>query len=69
MNQIDKIQPSVVTKVIAYEDGELSNEDTISLFQELLDSGLVWKLQGHYGRTMCRLIDAGLVIDGNYLES
>jgi DNA-binding IscR family transcriptional regulator len=53
MDQLDKI--------IAYEQGDLSEEDTIKLFQELVNSGLVWSLQGHYGRTATRLIEAGLI--------
>ena len=53
MDQIDKI--------IAYENGELDDEKTIELFQELVDSGLAWKLQGHYGRTAMALIEAGYV--------
>lgn len=48
-----------VDKIIAYESGELSDEDTISFFQELIDSGLAWQLQGHYGRTAKFLIDEG----------
>lgn len=44
------------------KNGELDEEDTIALFQELVDSGLCWSLQGHYGRTAAQLIDADLVI-------
>ena len=46
--------------IMAYEDGELSDEEIIKGFQELIDSGIVWKLQGHYGRMATRLIEAGL---------
>ena len=49
-----------VSKLMAFEDGELSDEEAIALFQELIDSGLVWQLQGFYGRTAARLIEAGL---------
>jgi hypothetical protein len=49
-----------VDKIIAYESGELDNEQTIALFQELIDSGLVWQLQGSYGRSAIDLINAGL---------
>lgn len=52
MDQLDQI--------IAYEQGDLSEEDTVTLFQSLIDSGLAWMLQGHYGRTAQRLIEAGL---------
>jgi hypothetical protein len=47
-------------QIIAYEMGELDEDEVIRLFQNLIDSGLVWKLQGHYGRTARALIDAGL---------
>ncbi|MCS5595234.1 MAG: hypothetical protein NZ730_11930 [Porticoccaceae bacterium] len=48
-------------QLIDYERGELDANETTKLFQELIDSGLVWNLQGHYGRTAYALIEAGLV--------
>ena len=53
MDQIDKI--------MAYEQGELGEEDTLALFQDLVNSGLVWKLQGSYGRTAQDLIKGGYI--------
>ena len=50
-----------VDDIIAYEQGELDEEATIDLFQRLVNSGLAWSLQGHYGRTAMALIEAGLV--------
>jgi hypothetical protein len=52
-------QPSI-GELIAFEDGSLSQDDTVSLFQRLIDCGLAWKLQGCYGRTAKALIDQGL---------
>ena len=49
-------------KIIAFEDGELTEEEVIELFQGLVDTGLAWQLQGFYGRTAKQLIDAGLVV-------
>jgi hypothetical protein len=52
---------SLTSDIIAYESGELDEEDTIILFQKLVDNGMAWSLQGHYGRTAAGLIEAGLV--------
>lgn len=46
--------------MIAWEEGELGDEETIRLFQALIDSGLVWRLQGCYGRQAAGLIKDGL---------
>jgi hypothetical protein len=47
-------------QLIAYEYGTLTEEQTIQLFQYLIDSRLAYQLQGHYGRTADQLIEAGL---------
>ena len=48
-----------VDKIIAFESGELDFDATVELFQELIDSGLVWQLQGSYGRMASSLIENG----------
>jgi hypothetical protein len=48
-----------VDKIIAYEGREMSDEDMVEFFQELVDTGMAWTLQGHYGRTAMALIEAG----------
>ena len=38
----------IVGKIMAFEQGELENEEVYALFQFLLDSGMLHSLQGSY---------------------
>ena len=49
-----------IDAIIDYENGDLAEDEIIELFQELIDTGQAWTLQGHYGRTAQALIHAGL---------
>lgn len=51
----------LLDKMVAYEAGNLTMQEMVDLFQQLVDSGDVWKLQGFYGRTAKALIEEGLV--------
>ena len=53
---------NVTDYIIEYEDDNLDGAHTIKLFQYLLDSGLVWKLQGSYQRVMKCLLDDGYLV-------
>ena len=54
-----------VSAIIAFESGELDGDKVVELFQHLVDTGLAWQLQGHYGRTAMALIEQGLVSKGD----
>jgi hypothetical protein len=51
----------VVGMIMEYEDGDMSDGDTLKLFAELVKSGQAWSLQGHYGRVAQSLIDGGYI--------
>lgn len=40
-----------------FEDG--SEDEQLKAWQHLIDTGLAWRLQGAFGRTANRLIEAG----------
>ena len=50
-------------QILAFENNELDDAQIVDLFQQLVDSGMAWTLQGSYGRTALALIEAGLVVD------
>ena len=52
---------NLVKSLLAYETGQSSEDEVIELFQNLVDSGLAWQLQGYYGKTAVSLIEAGLI--------
>ncbi|MDQ5814580.1 MAG: hypothetical protein M3289_07670 [Actinomycetota bacterium] len=51
----------LVDRLIAYEEGQLNEDEEIALFQHLIDTGTCWQLQGHYHRVAATLIEAGLI--------
>jgi hypothetical protein len=59
----DNVPESIVGRIVDYEMGLLSEVQTVSLFQEIFDSGLVWCLQPAYNAEIKRLLEAGLVKD------
>jgi hypothetical protein len=47
--------------VIAFESGECTEEEVIEGFQLLLNEGILFQLQGSYGRAGIELLKAGLI--------
>jgi len=52
---------SLTDRIIEYEQGGLGALEIEALFQELVDTGLAWQLQGTYERTAMRLLEAGVI--------
>jgi hypothetical protein len=53
--------PEMSARLHAFEEGALDAGQITELFQELVDTGLAWQLQGYYGRIARILINRGLV--------
>ena len=45
----------------AYESGELDDAAIDRLFQHLVDTDLVWELDGHYGKTAVELAESSRI--------
>ena len=50
---------NLVNQIIRYENGEMNRQEIISFFQVLINNGMAWSFQGHYGRTAMALIEEG----------
>ena len=58
---MSKASMDIVGKIMAFEQGELDNEEVYTLFQFLLDSGMIHSLQGSYQRMAEELLLAGMI--------
>lgn len=60
---------TTVDSIIGYENGDLTPDEIVELFSDLVRNGTAWRLQGHYGRTAGALIQGGWIDDaGNILR-
>lgn len=59
-----------IDQMMEYESGELSDKETLDMFSNIIkEHGMLWSLQGHYGRTANALIEDGwLDKDGNIIK-
>jgi hypothetical protein len=51
----------LVDQLIAYEEGQITDDEEITFFQHLIETGTCWQLQGYYQRVGATLIEAGLI--------
>lgn len=60
----------LAVSIIEGFSGEDHSEDQIiEAWQALIDSGLVWRLQGSYGRTAQYLINEGICVEKSYPQA
>ena len=58
----------MINAIISYESGEMTPEDIVQFFAELVETGFINAMQGHYQRTARDLIDGGYISeDGEVL--
>ncbi len=48
-----------VDDILDYENGDMDHDRLVDFFQNLIDTGMAWTLQGHYGRMAQALIQEG----------
>ena len=51
----------MIQAIISYESGEMSQDETIQFFAELVMTGFINAMQGHYQRTAQNLIEHGFI--------
>ena len=51
----------LVDQLIAYEEGQITGDEEVAFFEQLVETGTCWQLQGHYQRVAATLIEAGLI--------
>lgn len=52
----------IIEQIMAYEQGDMTGDaEVLDLFQALVDTGMAWTLQGHYGRAAKALIEAHMI--------
>jgi len=51
----------LVDQLIAYEEGQITEDQEVAFFEHLVETGACWQLPGHYQRVAATLIGAGLI--------
>jgi hypothetical protein len=58
-SEVDLVR--LVDQLIAYEEGQISEDQEIPFFEHLVETGTCWQLPGHYQGIAATLIEAGLI--------
>jgi hypothetical protein len=58
-SEVDLVR--LVDQLIAYEEGQITEDQEIAFFEHLVETGTCWQLPGHYQRVAATLIEAGLI--------
>lgn len=53
-----------VKDIVKWEETGMNSQEEAKFFQNLVNSGQVWRLQGSYGRRAMELIEAGVIMLG-----
>jgi len=63
------VKSDTVAKIIKYENGEMSQDETLEFFAEMIRDGICWHLQGAYSRMANDFIRSGFIdTKGNILR-
>ena len=54
---------SMSNRIFLFENGELEDHEVVELFQDLIETKLIFQLQGSYARIAEDLIEQGLIND------
>jgi hypothetical protein len=49
----------LVDQLIAYEEDQITGDQEVAFFEQLVERGRCWQLQGHYQRIAATLLETG----------
>lgn len=59
--RITAVYKDLVTQLMEFESGQLSTDEIVELFQDLIDTDTLSHLQGSYQRVAEQLLTVGLI--------
>lgn len=59
----NKAHRGILDRIVAYECGELDEQEALELLADLVGSGMVWSLQGSYQRAVAAAIRSGRITE------